>query len=63
MSRIILSEQPGRKLVQISDADWERLPKDLTGLPVYYRRTATGIEWWPRYSTEPEIWENVWVSP
>jgi len=55
----MLIEQDGRKLVRIDDDEfWDELPKDLRALPVYYRRTATGIEvWpvWPDYIENPSI--------
>lgn len=55
----MIVEQVGRQLLQIEDPEeWEKLPKGLRALPVYYRRTATGIElWpmWPDYLTHPEI--------
>jgi hypothetical protein len=61
---VLLTEQPGRKLYQIDDmAFWDKLPKELTGLPVYFRITKTGIELWPRYQQEPQIWPSIWVSP
>lgn len=52
-------EQIGRELLQIeNDEDWKKLPKDVRAMPVYYRRTETGIEvWpmWPRYVINPVI--------
>lgn len=63
MSRIIMSEQPGRKLTQVTDKDfWDSLPKGIRALPGYYRLTPAGIEIWPMW---PEYCEfpNVWVSP
>lgn len=55
----MILEQAGRRLLQIDDdAEWEKLPKNVRALPVYYRRTATGIElWpmWPEHLINPEI--------
>jgi hypothetical protein len=52
-----------RRLVQIeSDEEWEKLPKTVRAPPVYFRKTANGIElWptWPDYVTNP----NVMVAP
>jgi hypothetical protein len=55
----MIIEQGGRRLLLIEDEkEWDRLPKDVRALPVYYRFTATGIDlWpmWPKYMTNPEI--------
>lgn len=46
-----------RKLIQIEDDDfWESLPKDIRALPVYYRRTKTGIDLWP-------MWVECMINP
>jgi hypothetical protein len=64
MSRIIMSEQPGRKLSQIMDnAYWDALPKHIRGLPVYFRLLENGeIELWPNWEGMI-VTPNVWVSP
>jgi hypothetical protein len=55
----MIIEQDGRRLLQITDkAEWDRLPKDVRAMPVYYWRTATGIDlWpmWPDYLEQPTI--------
>lgn len=66
MSRIVMSEQPGRKLVQISDNDFNALPQDITGVPVYFRLTNDGlVQLWPKWRTIEglDFYPNVWVSP
>ena len=53
----MIIEQAGRKLLQIEDeAEWEKLPKSVRAFPVYYRRTATGIDIWP-------MWPDYLVNP
>lgn len=45
-----------RKLIRLDDPLWEKLPKDIKGLPVYFRKTATGVEMWP-------MWEDGIILP
>lgn len=46
----MIIEQTGRVLIQIEDdAVWDKLPKDIKALPVYYRRTPFGIDLWPMW--------------
>lgn len=46
----MILEQAGRRLLLIeSDEEWEKLPKGVRALPVYYRRTKTGIDLWPMW--------------
>lgn len=53
----MIIEQAGRRLIQIESAEeWEKLPKDIRGLPVYYRRTPTGVDLWP-------MWEDYMIDP
>lgn len=60
---IVLSEQPGRKLYQIEDkVFWDKLPKDLKGVPVYFMRTENGTEFWPDWN-EYLVYPSIWVSP
>lgn len=59
----MIIEQTGRKLLLIDDEkEWEKLPKDVRALPVYYRRTATGIDLWPMWP-DYLIYPEVRVSP
>ena len=53
----MIIEQAGRKLLQIEDREtWDKLPKNVRALPVYYFRTETGIELWP-------MWNDYLVNP
>lgn len=67
MSRIVLSEQHGRKLSQVTDDKfWDSLPKELIGMPVYFRYSGGAIEIWPRWNTlgnDRDFYPNIWVSP
>jgi len=46
----MMIEQDGRKLLLIEDdAEWDKFPKEFRALPVYYRRTKTGIDLWPMW--------------
>jgi hypothetical protein len=46
----VIIERAGRQLIQIeSEEEWDKLPKDVRALPVYFRKTATGIDLWPMY--------------
>ena len=48
----MIIEQAGRQLIKIEDeAYWDSLPKELKGIPVYYRFTKTGIDLWPMWNT------------
>lgn len=43
-------QQSGRQLIQIENKEeWDKLPKDIRAVPVYFFRTATGIELWPMW--------------
>jgi len=53
-------EPDGRALIQIEE--WDKLPKDVRALPVYYRRTATGIDVWPMWP-DHLIYPVIRVSP
>jgi hypothetical protein len=53
----MIIEQTGRRLLQIEDRqEWDKLPKDIRALPVYYFRTEVGIELWP-------MWHDYLINP
>lgn len=53
----------GRKLLLIeSDDEWNKLPKDVRALPIYYRRTLTGIDLWPMWP-DHFVYPDIRVSP
>lgn len=53
----MIVEQAGRRLLLVEDDEqWQRLPKDVRAVPVYYRRTATGIDLWP-------MWPDHLINP
>ena len=59
----MIIEQAGRRLIQIEhDDEWEKLPKGVKAPPVYYRRTATGIELWPMWP-DYVVYPDIWVTP
>lgn len=59
----MIIEQMGRCLLLIEDQDtWDKFPKDVKAVPVYYRRTATGIDLWPMWP-DHLIYPEIRVSP
>jgi hypothetical protein len=56
-----------RELLEVSDETWDRLPKDVRGNPVFFRRTEAGIELWPQWAAvflEDQYFSpKVWVEP
>lgn len=59
----MIIEQDGRRLLQIVDDDeWQKLPKDMRAMPVYFRKTPTGIDVWPMWPDHFE-YPDIRVSP
>ncbi len=48
----------GRTIVEITDGEeWEKLPKDFSGPPVYYYRDGETVVFWPANEIEESLLE------